>query len=141
MREGCAPIAELSFSAWDEDRLAGSLQSWPVAWVGVDTDGNVQRVPMVMVGPVAVLPTLQRGGTGRALVDRMIAAADLPVETGGAGTALMMIGDPEYYGRFWDFSSEATGAWEVPGPVERWRLLARGVVPHHAGAILPDPDR
>ena len=41
--------------------------------------------------------------------------------------ALMMIGDPDYYGRFWCFTSDATGGWQVPGPVERHRLLARGV--------------
>jgi predicted N-acetyltransferase YhbS len=36
-----------------------------------------------------------------------------------------MIGDPEYYGRFFGFTADATGAWDVPGPVERRRLLAR----------------
>lgn len=141
MREGCAPIPGLSFSAWGDDRLIGSLQSWPVAWFGVDADGQERRVPMVMVGPVAVLPALQRGGTGRALMDALIAAAERPVAEGGAGAALMMIGDPEYYGRFWGFSAEPTGEWQVPGPVERRRLLGRGAVPHDAGAILPDPDR
>lgn len=137
MRAGCAPIAALSFSAWDNDRLIGTLQSWPVAWAGADGTG----VPLVMVGPVAVLPALQRGGTGRALMDAMIAAAERLADAGGAGAALMMIGDPEYYGRFWGFSADATGAWEVPGPVERRRLLARGSAPDRAGVILPDPGR
>ena len=139
MREGCAPIGRLSFSAWDADQLIGTLQSWPVSWVGVDGT----RVPLVMVGPVAVLPTLQRGGTGRALMDLMIATADRSVEAGGAGAALMMIGDPEYYGRFWGFSADATGEWEVPGPVERHRLLARGCglaeMPTGEGAIVATP--
>ena len=56
--------------------------------------------------------------------------------------ALMMIGDPEYYGRFFDFSADATAKWAVPGPVERRRLLARisrpGGVPAE-GCIIPDP--
>lgn len=141
MREGCAPIAALSFSAWDDGRLIGSLQSWPVAWVGADGT----RVALVMVGPVAVLPALQRDGTGRALMDAMIASAECPVAEGGAGAALMMIGDPEYYGRFWGFSADATGAWEVPGPVERHRLLARAVqgakAPSGSGILLVDPER
>ena len=135
------PIAELSFSAWDDGRLIGTLQSWPVAWVGADGT----RVPLVMVGPVAVLPVLQRGGTGRALMDAMIFAADRPPDTSRAGAALMMIGDSEYYGRFWGFSAEATGGWEVPGPVERHRLLARAVLdakaPSGAGILLADPAR
>lgn len=145
MREGCAPIAELSFSAWDDGRLIGTLQSWPVVWVAADVNGNERRVPLVMVGPVAVLPALQRGGTGRALMDALIAAADRPPDTSGAGAALMMIGDPEYYSRFWGFSADATGAWELPGPVERHRLLARAVrdarAPSGAGILLADPER
>ena len=139
MRAGCAPIESLSFSAWESDRLIGSLQSWPVALEGADG----RSTPLVMVGPVAVEPALQRGGTGRALMDAAIAAAGRPVEQGGAEGALMMIGDPDYYGRFWGFAADATGHWDVPGPVERHRLLARGVrggaVPSGAGLIVPRP--
>ena len=139
MRAGCAPIASLSFSAWESDRLIGSLQSWPVALEG----GDGSSTPLVMVGPVAVEPALQRGGTGRALMDALIAAVERPVDAGGAEGALMMIGDPDYYGRFWGFTADATGEWAVPGPVERHRLLARGVrgvvVPDAAGQIVPRP--
>lgn len=139
MREGCAAIAALSFSAWDGGRLIGSLQSWPVALESAD--GN--SIALVMVGPVAVEPALQRGGTGRALMDALIAAAERPLSEGGGEGALMMIGDPEYYGRFWGFAADATGRWQVPGPVERHRLLARGVrgaaVPSGAGQIVPRP--
>ncbi len=139
MRAGRAAIGALSFSAWDAGRLIGTLQSWPVALDGVD--GIL--TPLVMVGPVAVEPALQRGGTGRALMDALIAAADRPVEQGGAEGALMMIGDPDYYGRFWGFAEDATGHWDVPGPVERHRLLARGergvAVPDAAGQIVPRP--
>ena len=141
MRAGCAPIAGLSFSAWDGGQLIGSLQSWPVAWIDVDAGGAEGRVPLVMVGPVAVLPALQRSGTGRALMDAAVAAAERLPEQGGADGALMMIGDPDYYGRFWGFAADATAEWQVPGPVERHRLLARGVrgreVPVGAGAIMP----
>lgn len=139
MREGCAAIAALSFSAWDGERLIGSLQCWPVALVTADGE----RAPLVMVGPVAVEPALQRGGVGRALMDAAIAAAEREPEAGGADGALMMIGDPDYYGRFWGFAADATGGWQVPGPVERHRLLARGVrgepVPYLAGEIRPRP--
>jgi predicted N-acetyltransferase YhbS len=44
-----------------------------------------------------------------------------------------MIGDPDYYGRFWGFSAAYTGEWDLPGPFERHRLLARAANP----AVLP----
>jgi predicted N-acetyltransferase YhbS len=45
----------------------------------------------------------------------------------------VMIGDPEYYGRFWGFSAEPTAGWILPGPWEPHRLLARCDNP----AVLP----
>jgi predicted N-acetyltransferase YhbS len=39
-------------------------------------DGSGRRVPLVMVGPVAVEPDHQQGGIGRALMERMLEAAD-----------------------------------------------------------------
>ncbi len=108
IRAGMKCLDALSFAAFDGDSLIGSLQSWPVA-IG-DAD-------VVLVGPVAVAPDRQRSGLGRRLMDTLIAAApDVP---------MAMIGDPEYYGRFFGFTADATGKWEVPGPVERRRLLAR----------------
>jgi predicted N-acetyltransferase YhbS len=126
IRLGTQPIPALSFAALDDmGALVGTLQSWPVAL----SDSKGAAHPLVMVGPVAVLPEKQIAGIGRALTDAMIAAAE------AQGCApLMMIGDPEYYGRFWGFSADATGEWGVPGPVERRRLLAR---PTRPGQRLP----
>ncbi len=77
---------------------------------------------MTMIGPVAVDPALQRAGLGRQLTATVLnAAAKSRVDD-----ALMLIGDPEYYGRFFGFDSSRTGLWRLPGPVERRRLLARG---------------
>jgi len=120
IRRGMAWLTDLSFAARDESgALVGVLQSWPVA---LDM-GNGETEPLVMVGPVAVLPDMQLHGIGRMLMDRLAETADaLPA---AAQLPLMMIGDPEYYGRFWGFSADATGGWDVPGPVERRRLLAR----------------
>lgn len=116
LREGARPIGALSVAAFDGARLVGVLQSWPVALV--TDDGGAE--PLVMVGPVAVAPDRQSRGLGRRMMEAMLRAAD-----GGEADALMMIGDPHYYGRFFGFTAEATGGWEVPGPVERHRLLAR----------------
>jgi predicted N-acetyltransferase YhbS len=57
----------------------------------------------------------------------------------GLDDALMLIGDPEYYGRFFGFDATRTAGWRLPGPVERHRLLARGdAVPAVAGVLGPD---
>lgn len=136
MRSGTRALAALSFAAFDDGRLIGTLQSWPVALE--HSDGS--RTPLVMVGPVAVMPDVQRGGTGRLMMDAMVAAAQT-----SADAPLMMIGDPEYYSRFWGFTDDATGAWDLPGPFERRRLLARAanghVPPACAGDVVPDPAR
>jgi predicted N-acetyltransferase YhbS len=102
------------------------------------TGADGKQTPLVMVGPVAIRPDLQRHGIGRKLMDHLIATVDaVPAET---RPTLAMIGDPDYYGRFWGFAADATGGWEVPGPVERHRLLARvadGVVLPAAGMLGP----
>ena len=132
IRAGLAPIPELSFAALDEGRLAGTIQCWPVA---LACDGG-NSVPLVMVGPVAVEPHLQQGGIGRMLVERMFAAL-AGCETAGCD-ALMLVGDPEYYGRFFAFTAEKTGGWRLPGPFEPRRLLARGTgVPDCPGLLGP----
>lgn len=117
IRRGMTPVAGLSFAALDAHaNMVGLLQSWPVAL----TDDRGGEHPLVMVGPVAVLPALQQGGIGQALMCKLMAEA-----RARKCEPLVMIGDPEYYGRFFGFSAAGTGGWEVPGPVERHRLLAR----------------
>ena len=132
LRTGTSAIPSLSFAAVDGVALVGSLQSWPVR---IETPSEA-HVPLTLVGPVAVLPALQHSGIGRTLMTHMMATADA-----GKADALMMIGDPEYYGRFFGFTADETGGWHLPGPVERHRLLARirrvGGVPK-VGAIRPD---
>ena len=129
IRRGMLPIARLSFAALDErDTMVGLLQSWPVAL----TDDKGTEHPLVMVGPVAVLPTLQQGGIGKKLMQKLMAEARAhPCEP------VMMIGDPEYYGRFFSFSAAGTAGWEAPGPVERHRLLAQSL----DGRSLPGKGR
>lgn len=119
IRAGMPWLPALSFAMTDDiDGLVGTLQSWPVAL----TDAAGRQVPLIMVGPVAVAPSHQKGGHGRALMDAVVdCARNLGTEP------LMMIGDPEYYGRFWGFSAAETGGWDAPGPFERHRLLALSV--------------
>jgi len=133
VRGGTLPVPELSFAALDSaQRLLGTIQCWPVE-LACD-DGAV--VPLVMVGPVAVAPERQQGGIGRALMERMLEAVP-DCAAPGCG-ALMLVGDPEYYERFFGFTTERTGSWRLPGPFEPRRLLARGEgVPDCAGMLGP----
>ena len=117
VREGTDWLPGLSFAALDEDdQLAGPIQCWPVAL----TTPEGRAFPMIMVGPVAVLPEVQGMGYGKALMSAAIASLNPQ-----APLPQVMIGDPEYYGRFWGFTNEHTGGWTLPGPFEQRRLLVR----------------
>jgi len=125
LREGTECLAALSFAGLDDNAmLAGTIQCWPLAL----TDPTGRRHPMIMVGPVAVMPSLQGKGYGQALVTAAVTAIDPR-----APLPQVLIGDPEYYGRFFGFSNAHTGAWDLPGPFERHRLLCRTANP----SVLP----
>src|SRR3546814_13611653 len=113
------PIGALSFAALDgQHNFIGLLQSWPVALA----DSAGREHPLIMVGPVAVLPAVQQGGVGKKLMQKLMDEA-----RAHKCEPLMMIGYPEYYDRFFGFSAAATFGWECPGQVERHRLLAKSV--------------
>ncbi len=88
--------------------------------------------PMIMVGPVAVMPGRQGEGFGKALMAASLGAIDAGFEEGAAPLPQVMIGDPDYYDR-WGFLADHTGGWHCPGPYDRDRLLARTGNP----AVLP----
>lgn len=124
MRDGTAWLEALSFAVLDDDDyLAGTIQLWPIAL----TTPEGRSHPLIMVGPVAVLPDYQGTGFGTALM-----AASLGAIGATQPMPQVMIGDADYYGRF-GFTAEPTATWRCPGPVERERLLVRCDNP----AILP----
>lgn len=129
IRVGTAFLPNLSFAVLDESEyVVGLIQAWPVAL----TDPQGKRHPMVMVGPVAVLPAHQGEGYGKMLMLALIDAIDNSDES-APPLPQVMIGDPQYYGRFFGFSAAHTGGWDCPGPFEKERLLVRCFTP----AILP----
>lgn len=118
LRQDMPLIDHLSFGILDGAELVGSIQCWPIA---------VGGAPLMLVGPVAVATERQNQGFGHDLMRTMLAAVtpdDPP---------LLMIGDPEYYGRF-GFVAKGTGGWTLPGPWEARRLLLR----NPKSAILPE---
>ena len=129
IREGVEWLEALSFAALEEDDyLAATIQLWPVALT--DPQGRVH--PLIMVGPVAVMPQRQGDGFGKALLAASLGAIDAGFEDGARPLPQVIIGDPEYYGR-WDFTATHTGGWHCPGPYEKHRLLVRSGNP----SILP----
>ncbi len=129
IRGGAKPVAALSFAAVENGALVGSIQCWPIALIDDD-----RMLPLVMLGPVAVAPDHQGDGIGRRLMSQALDAA----ASEGLDDALMLIGDPDYYGRFFGFSDARTTRWNAPGRVERHRLLARGdAIPDIAGMLGP----
>ena len=121
LRQGMPVIDHLSFGIVEDQQCIGSIQCWPIA---------ANATPILLVGPVAVAPAWQNRGLGHQLMNAMLAAIrpdDPP---------MVMIGDPEYYGRF-GFDAEGTGQWSLPGPWEPRRLLLR----NPNGMLLPIPAR
>jgi predicted N-acetyltransferase YhbS len=128
IREGMAWLPGLSLAALDEnDLLVATIQCWPV---GLQTKQG--QVPLVMVGPVAVVPERQGEGFGVGLMSAMLAEDARLASGGGRALPQVLIGDASYYGR-WGFSAAMTGGWRCPGPYEQDRLLARG----HGLAAMP----
>ncbi len=122
MRMGMEWLDALSFAVLDADEmLVGTIQCYPIAL----TDREGRPVPLVMVGPVAVVPERQGEGFGQGLMAAMLDAEARLAKEGSPPFAQVLIGDADYYGR-WGFTAAATGGWRCPGPYEAERLLARG---------------
>ncbi len=111
LRRGRRPSEGLAFVARDEAGvLVGTVRLWDVA----TGDGRAA----LLLGPLAVDPSLKNAGIGRALMAHAIAEA----KRLGHG-AILLVGDAPYYARF-GFSAEKTGMLAMPGPYERHRFLA-----------------
>ena len=129
IREGVEWLEGLSFAALDDDDLlTGTIQCWPVAL----TDPDGRQHPLLMIGPVAVMPGKQGEGYGKALMLTLLEALE-GSESGSSTLPQVMIGDPDYYGRFFGFIADHTGEWHCPGPYDPSRLLLRCA----NAAILP----
>jgi len=118
LRQGRLPAPGLALIAADGRRVIGTARLWHVRC------GSGQLA--LLLGPVAVAGHCRNRGIGAALVRRALREA----RRRGHG-AVILIGDPPYYGRF-GFSAAKTGALWMPGPFERHRLLAVELV---AGAL------
>lgn len=128
IRQGTVWLPALSFAALDaDDALVGTIQAWPVAL----TDPAGRAHPLIMVGPVAILPGRQGQGFGRALMAAQKETIGTAAIDPAAPLPQVLIGDQPYYGKFGFL--EAPRGWRCPGPWDPDRLLVRGASP----ALLP----
>ena len=105
---------ELSFLAWSEGQLRGVVRQWRV---------RVGGASVVFLGPLAVDPDQWSAGVGRELVARACAAAKAAGEA-----AIVLVGDSGYFNRF-GFSADLAREIQLPGPVDKRRVLVRAFGP------------
>jgi putative acetyltransferase len=76
--------------------------------------------PLLLLAPLAVVPTSQREGIGTALVEAAITLA-----REGGEVAMLVFGDPAFYGRF-GFVAAGPSGIRTPYPAEPewgWQVL------------------
>jgi predicted N-acetyltransferase YhbS len=112
LREGNRLIAELSFTAWEGERLAGSVRMWPVGIAGE---------PVVFLGPIAVEADLRKHRIGQTLVEM---ACEASAKAGWR--AVLLVGDAPYFSRV-GFEAEPAKGVVMPGPVDQRRVLLKAL--------------
>ena len=113
LRDGVAPVAELSCVARDGDGiLSGAIRYWPV---------KIGDAEALLLGPVAVHPTRQGEGIGGALIRDSLARAR---ESGW--DRVLLVGDAPYYSKF---GFERLEGVLMPPPTNPARILGMSMTP------------
>jgi predicted N-acetyltransferase YhbS len=115
LRLGGAPLDELAFVLRDREAVVGTIRFWPV------TAGN--RVPALLLGPLAVHFDYRGQGFANDLIARGLAAA----RRHGHRVAVA-IGDPARFARF-GFAAAAARGLAMPAPVDEERFLVAALEP------------
>ena len=110
LREGIPPLLRLCFVAEAEGRIVGAIRHWPVL---VGEAGQA-----LLLGPIAVDPTRERRGIGRALVETALGKA-----AAEGHLAVVVVGTPGFLCRFGFAPAERYGI-VLPGLDDARRLLA-----------------
>lgn len=114
LRDGIAPVAELSLICRDETGgLVGAIRYWPVR------AGNDK---FLLLGPVAVHPIAQGEGIAAILIRRTLELAKLL-----RWERVILVGDEPYYQRF-GFERQYTQNLKFPPPTNPERFLGRPLI-------------
>jgi predicted N-acetyltransferase YhbS len=112
LREGNAPLLDLSFVAREGGEIVGCVRLWPI---------RIGETPALLLGPFAVDEACRSQGLGAALIARACDAAQ------AAGHSLvLLVGDQPYFAPL-GFSRAANVL--MPGPVDPRRVLVRALRP------------
>ncbi len=112
LRASNLPCPGLSFAAWMDGRLVGSVQQTPVA-VG---DKSARAL---LLGPLAVEPALRGQGIGRALLRHSLDAA-----RAAGWSHVFLVGERAYYEPLGFGPAEAVGVAVAGEPAERVHHMA-----------------
>jgi len=119
LRDDVPAVRELSFVTMAEGNIIASLQFWPI--VIKDGDKNYEAL---LLGPIAVNDDFRDQGHGLALMTHGLRAAKE-----GGHTRVILVGDETYYQKV-GFSRRLALELEMPGPVDKTRLLAQELAPN-----------
>jgi predicted N-acetyltransferase YhbS len=127
LREAKEHRREYSFTARIGTLLVGSVRLTPIL---------IGETQALLLGPLTIEPPFRSRGIGRALIEASLKAA----HEGGVKLVLL-VGDEPYYGRM-GFKKVPHKQVELPGPVDRDRVLVAELVPGAfegvSGAVRPD---
>ncbi len=112
LREDSKPLADLSFTAMQGDRLLGSVRLWPVF---VFEDATNTYEPLAFLGPIVVDPACRGLGVGKAMMKAALEAAFAK-----GLNAVLLVGSKTY---FEPFGFEDAAGITLPGPVDPKRVL------------------
>ncbi len=107
----------LAFTAWDGVTLAGSIRFTPLSLQ--QAEGG--RLPVLLLGPLAVVKARQGNGLGIKLVTHGLAAA-----RAAGHRIVLLLGEPRYYARA-GFVPVAPGTVRCAVPFDPARLLWCGL--------------
>ena len=126
-RTGSTVVGHALFSYIDLDRRSGHVGTRAPNDAGMGTVGRV-----VALGPIGVLPSRQRTGAARALIEAGIARV-----SDAAEPAIAVLGDPSLYGRF---GFVPAGTFGVEPTWAEMMLLDLGGAERLRGGTVVYPD-
>ncbi len=125
LREDIPTVPGLSHVVRDEvGVIGGAIRYWPV---------RIATYEALLLGPVAVHPTRQGEGLGRALIDESLRHATL-----SGWDRVMLVGDAPYYQRF---GFELLADVVMPAPTNPARVLGRALTPDAWSGVKGDVRR
>ncbi|PCI50110.1 MAG: GNAT family N-acetyltransferase [Alphaproteobacteria bacterium] len=118
LRDGVPAVQELSFVVRSDGGLKASLQFWPIEIQDGDRSASA-----LLLGPIAVAKDCRGQRMGLKLMEHGLETArKLGYQR------VILVGDQSYYQKV-GFSRSLAVGLEMPGPVNKDRLLAQELVP------------